>query len=291
MSARQHVRYAAKIPVMSLCELDMMEFSASKIETLRDDVLFEKERLAIEQYGFSPFERWYRDIAGVKNLQRSIAWNTGKHFASENLFFRTIDTGRLLPMSLADFRVQIYAAKGLWAYMEHYGNTESSTNVTILGLVDLSAKKWTKEECQTNFCQVAAQAHGRNPCFYQVDLVICKARALFTHPSHCPPPTVLDTLPKTCGSASCTDSKCVGLWRMEACQTLHYPSPMIRDLERYNDGIVCNFWGCEVVMELGPYGMEIGLQRCQKCKEVSYCSRNHQASDWRVHKRVCEAPS
>ncbi len=113
MSAPQHVRYAAKMPVMSSCELEMMEFPASKIETLRDDVLFEKERLAIEQYGFSPFERWYRDIAGVKNHQRSIAWKTGKPFASENLFFRTIDTSRLLPMSLADFHIQIYATKGL----------------------------------------------------------------------------------------------------------------------------------------------------------------------------------
>ncbi|SJL14728.1 uncharacterized protein ARMOST_18195 [Armillaria ostoyae] len=351
MSTPQHVRYAAKMPLMSSCELEMMEFSASKIETLRDDVLFEKERLTIEQHGFSPFERWYRPIANVKNRQRTIAWKTGKSFASENLFFRTIDTGRLLPMSLADFRVHIYAAKGLWAYMEHYGNTESWTNVTILGLmhhmlvfrnmhdfdggdipiicidwdkelvdaamdywVDLSANKWTKDERETKFCQVAAKSHGRNPCFYQVDLCVRallldekvgyvppfiniqearkggKARALFTHPSHCPPPAVLDTLPKTCGSATCTDSKCVGLWRMEAFRTLHYPSPMVRDLERYNDGVVCNFWGCEVEMELGPDGKGIGLQRCQKCKEVSYCSRDHQALDWRVHKRVCEAP-
>ncbi len=38
-------------------------------------------------------------------------------------------------MSLADFRVQIYATKGLWAYIEHYGNTESWMNVIILGLV------------------------------------------------------------------------------------------------------------------------------------------------------------
>ncbi len=62
-------------------------------------------------------------------------------------------------------------------------------------------------------------------------------------------------------------------------------------------------------MELGLDGKEIGLQRCQKCKEVSYCSRDHQvrlmisyiyvfclmyayqALDWRVHKRVGEASS
>ncbi|KAK0216449.1 hypothetical protein EDD85DRAFT_782244, partial [Armillaria nabsnona] len=305
----------------------------------------------------SPFERWYRDIAGVKNRQRSIPWKTGKHFASENLFFRTIDTSRLLRMSLADFRVQIYAAKGLWAYMEHYGNTESWTNITILGLmhhilvfrnmhdfdggdipiicidwdkelvdaamdywVDVSANRWTKDERETKClpsidCQVAAKAHGRNSCFYQVDLcgralldekvgyvppfiIIQEApkggkqtRALFTHPSHCPPPTVLDTLPKTCGSATCTDSKCAGVWRMESFWTLHYASPMVRDLERYNDSIVCNLWGCEVETEFGPDGKEIGLQRCQKCKEVRIAVVTiRYALDWRVHKRFCEAP-
>ncbi|KAK0457032.1 uncharacterized protein EV420DRAFT_1551041, partial [Desarmillaria tabescens] len=57
---------------------------------------------------------------------------------SENLFFRTIDMGRLLPTSLTDSRVQMYATKGLWAYMERYGNTVSCTNIsyiTILGLM------------------------------------------------------------------------------------------------------------------------------------------------------------
>ncbi|KAK0454192.1 uncharacterized protein EV420DRAFT_604756 [Desarmillaria tabescens] len=351
MSAPRHVRYAAETPLMSSCELDMRELSGSKTETLRDDVLFEKEKITIERHGFSPFQRWYREIASVKKRQRTIAWKTGKPFVPENLFFRTVDTARLLPMNLADFRIQIYATKGLWAPMEQNGNTESWTNITILGLmhhmlvfrnmqdyaggdipivcidwdkelvdaamdywVELSADKWTKEECETKFCQVAAKVHGRNPCFYQVDLCVRallldkdvgyvppfivilearkdgKARALFTRPSHCPPPSILNTLPKTCGSATCTDSKCIGMWRIEDCRSLHYPSPMIRELQRYEDRVVCNLWGCEVKPELDADGKVVGLQRCQKCKEVLYCCREHQSVDWYTHKRVCEAP-
>ncbi|KAK0429989.1 hypothetical protein EV421DRAFT_1939475 [Armillaria borealis] len=109
---------------------------------------------------------------------------------------------------------------------------------------------WHAHNTKDELCQVAAKAHGRNPCFYQVDLCVRallldekvsyvlpfiviqearkggKAHALFTHPSHCPPPAILNTLPKMCRSATCTDSKCVGLWQMEAFRTLHYPSPM-----------------------------------------------------------------
>lgn len=31
------------------------------------------------------------------------------------------------------------------------------------------------------------------------------------------------------------------------------------------------------------------LRRCQRCKVVSYCGRDHQVSDWDDHKRVCNA--
>ncbi|PBK81583.1 hypothetical protein ARMGADRAFT_777134 [Armillaria gallica] len=195
-------------------------------------------------------------------------------------------------MILADFHIQIYPTKGLWAYMEHYWNTESWADVTILGLMhyilvfrnmydfddgdipiicmdwdkelvdaamdywdNLNVNRWTKEERETNFdlCVRALLLDEKVdyvPPFIMIqEARKCgKARALFTHSCHCPPPAVLDTLPNTCGSATCTNSKCVGLWRMEAFGTLHYPSPMVRDLERYNDGIVYNYWGCEVEM-------------------------------------------
>ncbi|KAK0445058.1 uncharacterized protein EV420DRAFT_1573219, partial [Desarmillaria tabescens] len=57
---------------------------------------------------------------------------------SENLVFQTIDIGHLLPTSLMDSRVQMYMTKGLWAYMEWYGNMVSCTNISyiiILGLM------------------------------------------------------------------------------------------------------------------------------------------------------------
>ena len=34
-----------------------------------------------------------------------------------------------------------------------------------------------------------------------------------------------------------------------------------------------------------------GPSTCSKCKNVSYCSREHQARDWKEHKRCCSIPS
>ncbi|KAK0492932.1 hypothetical protein EDD18DRAFT_1078970 [Armillaria luteobubalina] len=96
--------------------------------------------------------------------------------------------------------------------------------------------------------QIAAKVYDRNPCFYKVDLCVIallldenisyvppliviqearkggKPRALFTRLCHCSPPPVLDALPITCESATCAEYRCIGMSRMEACRTLHYPS-------------------------------------------------------------------
>jgi hypothetical protein len=34
----------------------------------------------------------------------------------------------------------------------------------------------------------------------------------------------------------------------------------------------------------------VKLDRCGKCKVVAYCSRAHQAADWKNHKITCRAP-
>ncbi len=106
----------------------------------------------------------------------------------------------------------------------------------------------------------------------QVRLVHSSPRA-----SHVPSPWILDSLPKTCGSSTCTDSECIGLWHAEYLRSLHHPSPMVRDVQRPDYRIVCNLWGCEVQMQADPATGQMLLQRCQKCKEVLYCSREHQA--------------
>ncbi|KAK0454191.1 uncharacterized protein EV420DRAFT_604727 [Desarmillaria tabescens] len=347
MSIPPHARLAAEIPLISSCsELVMIEFSSSRIQTFRE-VLFKDERLIIEEEGSSAFEKWYRHAASV-HQRRTVAWKKGRPFHPQNLFFRTVDTGRLLPMSLASFRVQMYATKDRWDTLEQQGVKERWSTYAVLELmhrilifrnihdyggdipiicikwekefvdlamdywIELSANKWTKEEREAKFCKIARDSHGLSPSFYELDLCVrallldeavgyvppfivivemgydIMARTLFTCPSHVPSPSLLESLPNVCGSRRCTDSDCTGLWRTERPRSLHHPSPMVRKPQRYDDRVVCNLWGCEVQMQKDVITGRMTLKRCQKCKEVLYCSREHQFLDWNVHKRVCE---
>ena len=64
----------------------------------------------------NPIHReWYRRASSEPNGSRLVAWKTGKPFTPENLFFRTVDTGRLLPMNAAEFRLQFWAHSTVWA--------------------------------------------------------------------------------------------------------------------------------------------------------------------------------
>ncbi|KAK0458796.1 uncharacterized protein EV420DRAFT_1642520 [Desarmillaria tabescens] len=148
-------------------------------------------------------------------------------------------------MSLMDFRVQMYMMKRLWTYMKQYENTESWTNIMILQLmhhmlvfqsmhdflggdipvicidwdkelvdaamyylVELSADKWTKEECEaksnTRLFDLCVRALLLNEeISYILPFIIIlearkdgKAHAFFTHLSCCPLPSILNTLPK-----------------------------------------------------------------------------------------------
>ncbi|PBK61375.1 hypothetical protein ARMSODRAFT_896861, partial [Armillaria solidipes] len=295
-------------------------------------------------------------------------------------FVRTIDTGRLLPMALASFRVQMYATKDLWDSFERTEEKEKWTTYAVLTLmriltflmhrilifrnihdyggvdipiicidwtkefvdmamdywVALSANKWTKEERELKCAQspfICLDEELISHYFYELDLCVrallldknvgyvplfiilfetgkySKSRTLFTRPSHVPSPWVLESLPKTCGSSTCTDSECIGLWRIEDSRSLHHPSAMVRDVQRPDYRVVCNLWGCEVQMQADHTTGQMTLQRCQKCREVLYCSREHQARslvffmsgsalmddkkflDWHIHKRLCEVPS
>ncbi len=139
MSTLQHPHYAAEITLMSSCsELVVTEFSSSRIKRLRE-ILFEKERLIIEDVGFSSFQKWYLYATSVNAQQRTIAWKKGKPFHPENLFFRTIDTGRLLPMALASFRVQLYATKDLGDTFQQNEEKEKWSTYVLLALVRIFA--------------------------------------------------------------------------------------------------------------------------------------------------------
>jgi hypothetical protein len=132
------------------------------------------------------------------------------------------------------------------------------------------------------------------PCFLQADLLVRslladpavgyvppfiiilplhgpRARALFTHPSHVPSPALTQSWPKSCGASGCRDPDC-GNFRFELCRTLDAGTAMVRKSGWPEKRVTCNLWGCEVLYRPG----EGALMRCQRCKEVLYCSSKHQ---------------
>lgn len=46
---------------------------------------------------------------------------------------------------------------------------------------------------------------------------------------------------------------------------------------------ICAFAGCEKETVLDG----TALKACKKCKEVFYCSKEHQVAHWKIHKSVC----
>ena len=110
--------------VISDSVLEVVEFSEKYVEQARTIILKEHPKPKGSQ-----FEQWFRRVSQGPNAIRSpstnnrlnsrlISWKTGKDFKAENLFFRTVDTSRLLPMALADFRVQWYAHPHTWQWLK-----------------------------------------------------------------------------------------------------------------------------------------------------------------------------
>jgi hypothetical protein len=117
------------------------EVPARKVELIMNAVFKEIEQGWINDghEGGSHFQRWYRSVAtgpqAVKNIKddselgsadnntgvrgRLIAWKTKEPFLPSSLFFRTVDTSRLLPVHLADFRVQLYAHPSEWDRLDN----------------------------------------------------------------------------------------------------------------------------------------------------------------------------
>lgn len=100
--------------------LQAQEISYSNVKLIVNKV-FQKES---EWSDGSPFQRWYRQNASLSTSvydqkgRRLIAWKTNKAFLPENIFFRTVDTYRLLPMALAEFRVEMWADPSVWEHLD-----------------------------------------------------------------------------------------------------------------------------------------------------------------------------
>lgn len=145
-----------------------------------------------------------------------------------------------------------------------------------------------------------------------------KARILFTRSSTRAPSELVKSLPQRCMGTECEEPDC-GYFDIENSMTLHDNSPIVRE-SKYDtrQRVRCNMWSCTVELDDGSesrpgVGSEKkvkSLMRCAKCKEVFYCSAEHQVRldrfsrkvgsqsvligvlsklrDWPLHKTLCE---
>jgi hypothetical protein len=128
--------------LISKCSLILEEVSALTINNIVK-FTFEELEQTWDDIG-SPFQRWYRTATSISvdDTGRRISWKSNKPFAPENIFFRTIDSGRLLPMHLADFRVQIYAHKSHWEFIDAKKERDNWRTLVLSGMVSPSFMKF-----------------------------------------------------------------------------------------------------------------------------------------------------
>lgn len=121
MSIPNH-QYASKA-LISESNLVCDEFSEKYVEDIRSTLFSSRDN----QDKPSDVEQWFKEVAqwptAIRNTNhktnsRLISWKSGTKFDPENLFFHSVDTSRLLPMALADVRVQWYATKETWAWID-----------------------------------------------------------------------------------------------------------------------------------------------------------------------------
>jgi hypothetical protein len=120
--------------LISRCELVLFEIDSELVQQAVKRVFGEEKSWGDAG---SPFQRWYRTSASLSanSACRHVAWKSGRPFKPEQLFFRTIDSGRLLPMHLAHFRLQFYAHKSHWEALDSKGKRKEWIVNAMLGLV------------------------------------------------------------------------------------------------------------------------------------------------------------
>ncbi|KAJ7037487.1 hypothetical protein C8F04DRAFT_952847 [Mycena alexandri] len=344
---------------ISECQLVNWEIDTPDVKSLIK-INFE----TMEEKGGSPYQKWFRSVATGKDAVvadtrsgeedmfdncRLIAWKTGKAFKPENLFFRTVDCGRLLPMHLAPFRVQIYGHDSCFKKLDEFegGRRRWASHVLscyihricvlrnmhgmggadipiVLTLwddertkraleywVDFSKGEWSREAQERRFEECDAFCRRQViPSFLETDKLVRALLSdpevgyvppfimfhslpsdgntcvLFTKPLHVPSPSLTKNGPASCNAKNCHRDGCSRI-DIALSRSLVDKSHMVREWDIVHPKrTMCNLWICQV-----QHSSDTKLQRCQRCKEVFYCSSAHQTLDWRVHKNVCEKRS
>ena len=135
------------VPSISNSHLQLQEISSIEVITIVEKTFQDME--ARWSGNGSPFQNWYRQYASISSSvrdrhgRRLIAWKTNTAFSPENIFFRTIDTCRLLPMALADFRVQIWADPSIWTRLDNQEGARVGWCTTAMAIMVRSVQPVT----------------------------------------------------------------------------------------------------------------------------------------------------
>ena len=85
--------------ILSPPSLSMSELVKTTLDHDSTDMLIDKW-LEHRNFGHDAYHEWFRDVRERKHAhsqKQTVAWNKGD-FLPENVFCRTVDTGRLIPL-------------------------------------------------------------------------------------------------------------------------------------------------------------------------------------------------
>ncbi|KAF9006840.1 hypothetical protein BDZ89DRAFT_1079563 [Hymenopellis radicata] len=231
--------------------LTMTELVKTTLDHDSTDMLIDKW---LEHRGSThdAYHEWFRDVRERKHAhnhsKQIIVWNKGE-FVPENIFCRTVDTGRLIPLDRT-WTTHVYHHQS----MEERKLSMMPVVFTMLpelmilrGMHDVGCdeiyiivtdlKRQEMDDVTAYFKLVCRQAFGRtyehmrishmlvrqrrNPCFPQIDLtlraILYEKRPrfiiLFTHPSFVPDEDVFYDYPTGCPNPCCT----------EDCEMIRFP--------------------------------------------------------------------
>lgn len=143
----------------------MQEVDPALIQQIRDYQM-KQDEIQWTPYGGSPWRKWYRSQAKPDAQRKQhIFWKKSKPYEPKNIFFKTVDTGRLLPMSTALFRLQFYAHKSKWDHLDSQNKKPGFIQTMTAALVsgnyypDVSGLDVAKDA--RNGCSSVLLGHGR----------------------------------------------------------------------------------------------------------------------------------
>jgi hypothetical protein len=134
--------------LMSNAEMVAHEMDVPIVDAILN-AMFDSEKQWTEKGLESPLKKWYNRVATIPTAVRTeiadgrvpdgrlMAFKPKNPWHPTNIFFRSHDTCRLLPMNCAIFRVQLYAMPSMWDHLEktaesrkEYGDEWASLRAT-----------------------------------------------------------------------------------------------------------------------------------------------------------------